>query len=128
MTAVIQQAAGPVPAGAPLRSEGVWQAAWRRFRKDRVGVVSLIVVAAFLLLILLLPLAVVACGPDSSEQVIKKAEKAGTKAELEKAIGRPTEISKLGPIEQWTYKTKDGQVSFTITGDKVMLASGGTKK
>ncbi|MBP6819328.1 hypothetical protein V6B08_15910 [Ferrovibrio sp. MS7] len=83
---------------------------------------------ARLLLILLLPLAVVACGPDSSEQVIKKAEKAGTKAELEKAIGRPTEISKLGPIEQWTYKTKDGQVSFTITGDKVMLASGGTKK
>jgi hypothetical protein len=78
--------------------------------------------------LLALPLLLVACGPDSSEAVIKKAEKASTKAELEKAIGRPTEISKLGPIEQWVYKTKDGQVSFTITGDKVMLASGGTKK
>ena len=62
MTAVIQQAAGPVPAGAPLRSEGVWQAAWRRFRKDRVGVVSLIVVAAFLLLILLSATGLVAGG------------------------------------------------------------------
>ena len=47
MSAVIQQAAGVAPAGAPLRSEGVWHAAWRRFRKDRVGMVSLVVVAAF---------------------------------------------------------------------------------
>jgi oligopeptide transport system permease protein len=35
------------------RSEGVWQAAWRRFKTDRVGMVSAIVVVAFLLLILL---------------------------------------------------------------------------
>ncbi|MCU0928893.1 MAG: ABC transporter permease [Burkholderiaceae bacterium] len=33
------------------RSEGVWHAAWRRFRTDRVGMVSLAVVLAFLLLI-----------------------------------------------------------------------------
>ncbi len=79
-------------------------------------------------LLLALPLLLVACGPDSSADVIKKAEKAGTKTELEKAIGRPTEISKLGPIEQWTYKTKDGQVTFTITGDKVALTTGGTAK
>lgn len=36
---------------ANQRSEGVWHAAWRRFRGDRVGVVSLVVVLAFLLLI-----------------------------------------------------------------------------
>ncbi|MFY9510899.1 MAG: ABC transporter permease, partial [Rubrivivax sp.] len=35
------------------RSEGVWHAAWRRFRADRVGFGSLIVVLAFLLLIAL---------------------------------------------------------------------------
>jgi oligopeptide transport system permease protein len=39
------------PATASTRSEGVWHATWRRFRRDRVGVVSLAVVAAFLLLI-----------------------------------------------------------------------------
>lgn len=38
---------------AQQRSEGVWHAAWRRFKGDRVGVASLVVVAAFLLLILL---------------------------------------------------------------------------
>ncbi|MBK1689887.1 ABC transporter permease [Rubrivivax gelatinosus] len=38
---------------AQQRSEGVWHAAWRRFKGDRVGVTSLVVVVAFLLLILL---------------------------------------------------------------------------
>ena len=38
---------------AQQRSEGVWHAAWRRFKGDRVGVASLVVVVAFLLLILL---------------------------------------------------------------------------
>ena len=32
------------------RSEGVWHAAWRRFKADRVGVVALVVVIAFLAL------------------------------------------------------------------------------
>jgi oligopeptide transport system permease protein len=43
------------PAAAPAleRSEGVWHAAWRRFRADRVGVVAACVVIAFLLLIAL---------------------------------------------------------------------------
>ena len=44
-------AAGAAGAAAE-RSEGVWHAAWRRFRTDRVGVVSAAVVIAFLLLIL----------------------------------------------------------------------------
>lgn len=35
----------------PLHVDGVWAAAWRRYRRDRVGVVSLGVVLAFLLLI-----------------------------------------------------------------------------
>jgi len=77
---------------------------------------------------LALPLALVACGPPSTEEALKKAEHVGTRAELEKALGRPGEIQKLGPIEQWTYKTSDGSVTFVITGDRVALASGGTNK
>ena len=42
------------------KSEGVWHAAWRRFRADRVGLWSLVVVVAFLLLILLASLGLVA--------------------------------------------------------------------
>jgi peptide/nickel transport system permease protein len=45
----------PAPCGArddaEPKSEGVWHAAWRRFRGDRVGFWSLVVVAAFVLLI-----------------------------------------------------------------------------
>lgn len=35
------------------RSEGVWAAAWRRFKSDRVGMASALVVLAFLVLIIL---------------------------------------------------------------------------
>jgi len=42
------------------RNAGVWSAAWRRFRSDRVGLVSLAIVGAFLLLILLAALGLVA--------------------------------------------------------------------
>jgi peptide/nickel transport system permease protein len=41
-------------------SEGVWHAAWRRFKTDRVGLVSAVIVIAFLLLIALAGLGLVA--------------------------------------------------------------------
>jgi peptide/nickel transport system permease protein len=53
-------AAPPRPLVA--HSEGVWRAAWRRYRGDRVGMVSLAVVLAFLLLIVLSALGIVASG------------------------------------------------------------------
>src|SRR5664279_1403404 len=50
MSAVID---APIPASPPARrSAGVWTAAARRFRGDRVGVASLVVVALFLLLVI----------------------------------------------------------------------------
>ncbi len=50
------------PAAMPgiERSEGVWSAAWRRFKSDKVGMVSAVVVIAFLLLILVSALGLVA--------------------------------------------------------------------
>ena len=51
MSAVLDNPAARVQQ-AP-KSEGVWHAAWRRFRGDRVGVVSLVVVLAFLVMMLL---------------------------------------------------------------------------
>jgi peptide/nickel transport system permease protein len=41
------------PPVTPERSEGVWHAAWRRFKTDRVGLVSAVIVLAFLLMIAL---------------------------------------------------------------------------
>ncbi|HKX94818.1 MAG TPA: ABC transporter permease, partial [Methylibium sp.] len=43
-------------------SEGVWAAAARRFRSDRVGMVSLAIVAAFMVLVLLAAVGAVASG------------------------------------------------------------------
>ena len=46
--------------------------------------------------------------------------------ELEQALGKPSDISKLGPVEQWTYKASNGTVVFLIVADKVTLqATGG---
>lgn len=62
------------------------------------------------------------CGDPSKQDILKKAEKAATKAQLESALGKPTEVSKVGPVEKWTYKAKDGTVVFMITGDKVAIS------
>jgi peptide/nickel transport system permease protein len=45
----------PSPAGAVVmeRSEGVWHAAWRRYKADRVGMVSAAIVLAFIVLIMM---------------------------------------------------------------------------
>ena len=37
----------------PRRADGVWRAAWRRFRRDRVGMVSMALVFAYAVLITL---------------------------------------------------------------------------
>jgi peptide/nickel transport system permease protein len=47
-------------ADALQKSEGVWHAAWRRFKADRVGLVSLVVVLGFIALIVLSALGLVA--------------------------------------------------------------------
>jgi len=53
MTAVLDRDAPAAHAASPLHSEGVWHAAWRRLRSDRVGMVSLGVVLLFVVLIVL---------------------------------------------------------------------------
>lgn len=53
--------AASAASSAPIeKSEGVWHAAWRRFKADRVGMVSAVIVLAFLLLVLLASLGLVA--------------------------------------------------------------------
>ncbi|MET0335767.1 MAG: ABC transporter permease [Rhizobacter sp.] len=48
---------------APIvKSDGIWAAAWKRLRADRVGLVSMAIVAAFLLLIVLTSSGLVAKG------------------------------------------------------------------
>ena len=53
-------ATSAAPAAPIEKSEGVWHTAWRRFKADRVGMVSAVIVLAFLLLVLLAALGLVA--------------------------------------------------------------------
>lgn len=62
----------------------------------------------------------------SKEDLIEKSRSVSTRADLERALGKPTDISKLGPVEQWTYRASNGTVVFLIVGDKVTLQAAGT--
>lgn len=64
-----------------------------------------------------------ACGDPTKADIVSKAEGANTKAALESALGKPDDLSKMGPVEKWTYKAKDGTVTFVITGDSVALGT-----
>lgn len=65
------------------------------------------------------------CGGSTKEDIIAKAKDVSTTADLEKALGRPSDIAKLGPLEKWTYKASNGKVVFIIVGDKVTLETTG---
>jgi len=74
---------------------------------------------------LVLPLLLLGCGESSKAEIIEKAKGAGTKAELEAALGQPDDLAKVGPLEKWTYNAADGEVTFIITGDSVALELAG---
>lgn len=70
---------------------------------------------------LALTLFLAACGEKSKKEITDAAKSAATKFQLESILGKPDEMSKLGPVEKWTYKATDGTVVFVITGDTVAL-------
>jgi hypothetical protein len=68
------------------------------------------------------------CGDPTKEDILKKVDGIDTKQELEKVLGTPNDIAKLGPVETWTYNAVNGTVSFIIAGDRVTLSATGDKK
>jgi hypothetical protein len=68
---------------------------------------------------------VVGCS-RTKENLVQKARGVSTRTELEEALGKPSDIAKLGPVEQWTYRASNGTVVFLIVGDKVTLQSAGS--
>lgn len=97
----------PAPAGQPAssqRSEGVWHAAWRRLRADRVGMVSLAVVLVFVLLIVLAAAGVVAKDwqkelgvPSAQPTFMGPAPKTET-ADIPVPKGPNVDISAVDPL------------------------------
>ena len=77
------------------------------------------------LLTIALALLVTACGPASKEDIVAKAREVKTRTELERALGKPADVSTLGPLEKWTYKARNGQMVFVLVGDVVTLEAAG---
>ena len=57
----------------------------------------------------------------SKEDLLDKSRGVTARADLERALGKPSEVNKLGPVEQWTYQASNGTVVFLIVGDTVTL-------
>jgi oligopeptide transport system permease protein len=109
----------PVEAAATKssgRSENVWQAAWRRFRSDRVGMVSLVIVAAFLLLIALAALGFVAkdwqkeVGVPNAPPTLMGPGAAQEAAEAQGPAGPNVDLSDIDPLApryaEWAERAK----------------------
>jgi len=74
----------------------------------------------------LIVLGLVACGRGTKEDIVTKARDISTRAELERVLGKPDDITKLGPVETWRYRASNGEVVFLIVGDNVTLQAAGS--
>jgi len=109
----------------PSRSPGVWKAAWRRLRNDRVGMVSLVIVVAFLLLIVAAALKLVASDwqkevgvPNAPPTFVgPRAEVGGADplANLVAKDAKPVDLSDIDPLapkyKEWEERAAKIQIS-----------------
>ena len=113
------------------RSEGVWSAAWRRFRSDRVGLASLVVVAVFLLMIVLSFFGVIGKNwqnevgvPNAPPTFIGPKPPAATSA-IEVPTGPNVDLSDIDPLapryKEWEERAKQFQTTETVKAETLPL-------
>jgi oligopeptide transport system permease protein len=115
----------------PTRSRGVWVTAWRRLKTDRVGVVCLVIVAAFALLVLLSFLGIVAgdwqkevAVPDAPPTFLgPQAAQTGTDplASVVAKDAKPVDLTDIDPLapkyEEWKARAAKIQIAETPRAD-----------
>lgn len=125
MSAVLS--ADGAPDSAQQKSEGVWHAAWRRFKADRVGLVSLVVVAFFIGLIVLAALGLVAKNwqtevgvPNAPPTFMGPAAPQAAGA-IEAPKGPNVDLSAVDPLapryKEWDEKAKEFQTTETVKAE-----------
>ena len=126
MSTVVLSADGAAT-DALQKSEGVWHAAWRRYKADRVGLVSLVVVLAFLVLIVLSALGLVASQWQDEVGVANApptfmgpaAPQATTTIEVPK--GPNVDLSDVDPLapryEEWDARAKEFATTETVKAE-----------
>jgi peptide/nickel transport system permease protein len=133
LSAVLPLAVG---APAPARSEGVWHAAWRRLRKDKVGVVSLVIVVLFVLMIVLTATGLLArnwqkeVGVPSAPPTFMGPAKPTASQTIAEPTGPVADLSAIDPLapryKEWAeraakYKTVETPRAQTLPfgGDRL---------
>ena len=109
---------------AQQQSEGVWHAAWRRFKTDRVGFVSMLIVAVFLLVILLAALGLVAkewqreLGVPNAPPTLLGPAAAQAKSVIEAPSGPNVDLSDIDPLapryKEWDERAKQFATTETV--------------
>jgi peptide/nickel transport system permease protein len=122
MSAVLS--ADGAPDSAQQKSEGVWHAAWRRFKADRVGLVSLVVVLFFIGLIILSGVGLVAKNwqtevgvPNAPPSFMGPAAPQAASV-IETPKGPNVDLSAVDPLapryKEWEERAKKFQSSETV--------------
>ena len=120
----VAQGADGAPDAAAQKSEGVWHAAWRRFAADRVGLASLAVVLAFLVLIVLAATGVVAhdwqneVGVPNAPPTFLGPRPAAAVAAVDVPTGPDVDLSDVDPLapryREWAERAKTYRSHETI--------------
>ena len=109
---------------AQQHSEGVWHAAWRRFKADRVGLVSLVVVAFFIALIVLSGIGLVAknwqaeVGVPNAPPTLLGPAPPQASGVIETPSGPNVDLSAVDPLapryKEWDERAKKFQTLETV--------------
>jgi peptide/nickel transport system permease protein len=112
---------------APTRSEGVWAAAARRFRGDRVGMVSLVIVVLFLLLVIAAGVGLVAkdwqqeIGVPNAPPTFVGPAPATEATAIAAPKGPNVDLSAVDPLapryKEWEERAKQFKTTETVKSD-----------
>jgi peptide/nickel transport system permease protein len=124
MTAV---AAPGASRAADAKSDSVWASAWKRFRRDRAGVVSLVIVAAFLVLIALSALGIVAgnwqheSGVPNAPPTFMGPRPAEASTAIEAPKGPNVDLSDIDPLapkyQEWAERAAKMKTTEVVKRD-----------
>ena len=121
MSAVLPASGAGSLDDAQQKSEGVWHAAWRRFKGDRVGFWSMIVVLAFIVLIALSAVGVVAknwqdeVGVPNAPPTFMGPAPPQAASTIEQPKGPNVDLSDIDPLapryKEWDEKARQFQTA-----------------
>jgi peptide/nickel transport system permease protein len=117
VSAVLPASSTPLP-----HSEGVWHAAWRRFRRDKVGMTGAVIVVLFVLMMLLSALGLVASDwqvekgvPNAPPTFIGPLPKEAQDKTIAIPSGPLVDLSDVDPLapryKEWAERAKQYEIT-----------------